>query len=84
MDYLTNLNFAEKLLIDRRIGPPPKCIKTVKDVLKEVYEVNIINDNDELLMEEFKRANKLKLDSVLMMRPSSQYTCCRDILQLLQ
>ena len=36
----------------------------VKEVLKEVYDLPINYDNDERIMDEFKRVNKLKLDLI--------------------
>ena len=54
-----------------------KDIKTVKEVLKEVYDLPISYDNDERIMDEFKRVNKLKLglieDCLLEFRISDKY-----------
>ncbi|MBO6110626.1 MAG: BREX system P-loop protein BrxC, partial [Methanobrevibacter sp.] len=64
LDYLTKSEYFEKLLVSERIGIKPKDIRIVKDVLKEVYDLPINYDNDERIMDEFKRVNKLKLDLI--------------------
>ena len=64
LDYLTNLTYFEKLLIDERFGTDPNIMNKVKEILREVYDTNLLNDDDELIMDEFLRVNKLKLDSV--------------------
>ncbi|MBR6516599.1 MAG: BREX system P-loop protein BrxC [Bacilli bacterium] len=63
-EYLTKTEYFEKLLVEDRpvIGKPK--INVVKEILSEVYDSNITFDNDEKIMEEFKRLNKLKLDMV--------------------
>ena len=64
LDYLTKSEYFEKLLVSERIGIKSKDIKIVKEVLKEVYDLPINYDNDERIMDEFKRVNKLKLDLI--------------------
>ena len=76
-DYLTKSEYFEKLLVSERIGIKTKDIKTVKEVLKELYDLPISYDNDERIMDEFKRVNKLKLglidDCLLEFRISEKY-----------
>ena len=64
LDYLTKSEYFEKLLVSERIGVKPKDIMIVKEVLKEVYDLPINYDNDERIMDQFKRVNKLKLDLI--------------------
>ena len=64
LDYLTKSEYFEKLLILIRYAPDPGKIRAVKEVLKEVYDLPINYDNDERIMDEFKRVNKLKLDII--------------------
>ena len=64
LDYLTKSEYFEKLLISIREAPDPGKIRAVKEVLKEVYDLPINYDNDERIMDEFKRVNKLKLDLI--------------------
>ena len=63
-DYLTKAENFEKLLIGKLVGPGTNEIKTVKSILREVYNLNIQSDDYEVLMDEFKKANKSKLDDV--------------------
>ncbi|KZX12983.1 hypothetical protein MBORA_08840 [Methanobrevibacter oralis] len=63
-EYLTKTEFFEKLLIETRDTIDDKKIKAVKNVLDECYDLNIPFDNDEKIMDEFKRVNKLKLDVI--------------------
>ena len=63
-EYLTKHEYFEKLLIEEKPVIGKNKIKVVKEVLKEVFDSNVTFDNDEKLMDEFKRLNKLKLDSV--------------------
>ena len=61
LDYLTKSEYFEKLLVSQRESISDRKIKVVKEVLKEVYDLSINYDNDERIMDEFKRVNKLKL-----------------------
>lgn len=63
-DYLTKNEYSEKLLISELIGPGIREIKRVKEILKEVYGLNIQSENYEVIMDEFKRVNKSKLDVI--------------------
>ena len=60
-EYLTKTEFSEKLLITPRESVDPNKINAVKEVLKECYDLNIPFDNDEKIMDEFKKTNNLKL-----------------------
>lgn len=63
-EYLTKTEFSEKLLITTRESVDPRKIDAVKNVLRECYDLNIPFDNDEKIMGEFKRVNKLKLNLI--------------------
>ena len=63
-EYLTKTEFSEKLLITTRESVDPNKINSVKEVLRECYDLNIPFDNDEKIMDEFKRVNNLKLDII--------------------
>ncbi|MBE6500276.1 MAG: BREX system P-loop protein BrxC [Methanobrevibacter thaueri] len=64
LDYLTKSEYFEKLLVSERDTISTGKIKAVKEVLKEVYDLTINFDNDERIMDEFKRVNRLKLDLI--------------------
>ena len=64
LDYLTKAEYSEKLLIGKLVGPGTGEIKIVKSILREVYDLNIQSDDYEIIMDEFKKANKSKLDIV--------------------
>ena len=64
LDYLTKSEYFEKLLVSERDTISTGKIKAVKEVLKEVYDLTINFDNDERIMDEFKRVNGLKLDLI--------------------
>ena len=76
-EYLTKTEFFEKLLITPRDTIDMAKINAVKEVLDECYDINIPFDNDEKIMEEFKRVNKLKLgiidDCISEFRISDRY-----------
>ena len=64
LDYLTKMDYSEKLLVSEIEIVDPGKIKKVKEVLKEVYGLNLTYDNDEKIMDEFKRVNKDKVDEI--------------------
>lgn len=64
VEYLTKTEFFEKLLITTRESVDVKKIKAVKEVLRECYDLNIPFDNDEKIMDEFKRVNQIKLNDI--------------------
>ncbi|MBR3112546.1 MAG: BREX system P-loop protein BrxC [Methanobrevibacter sp.] len=64
LDYLTKTEYFEKLLVAEKPDIDDDKTKIVKDILQDVYESTVKLDNDEMLMEEFKRLNKLKLNVV--------------------
>ena len=63
-EYLTKTEYFEKVLIDIKPTISGSKIKVVKEILREVYDSNIALDTDEVIMDEFKRLNKLKLGLV--------------------
>lgn len=62
--YLTKSEYSEKLLISERETVNPMKIRVVKEVLKDVYSLSINYDNDEKIMDEFKRVNKSKIEEI--------------------
>ena len=77
LDHLTKTEYFEKLLILKRESIPTGKIKAVKEVLKDVYDLPVNYDNDERIMDEFKRVNDLKLkiinDCLLEFRVYDKY-----------
>ena len=64
LDYLTKKDYSEKLLISQRKSISKIKIKTVREVLKDVYGLTVSYDNDEKIMDEFKRVNKSKIGEI--------------------
>lgn len=64
LEYLTKTEYFEKLLISKKEEIDKIKIKNVKEVLKEVYDLPVNYDNDERIMDEFKRVNEIKLKSI--------------------
>ena len=64
LNYLTKIDYSEKLLVSEIEIVDFKKIRKVKEVLKEVYGLNLTYDNDEKIMDEFKRVNKDKIAKI--------------------
>lgn len=63
-DYITKKEYDEKILVSKREKTNVNYIKSVKDILREVFNQNVTIDNDEKLMEVFKKRNDEKLDNI--------------------
>lgn len=63
-DYITKKEYDEKILVSKREKTNVNYIKSVKDILREVFNQNVTIDNDEKLMEVFKKRNNEKLDDI--------------------
>lgn len=64
LDYLTKTDYSEKLLVSEIEIVDIGKVRRVKEVLKEVYGLNLTYDNDEKIMDEFKRVNKDKINEI--------------------
>ena len=77
LDYLTKNEYLEKLLVSEKEVIDSSKIRKVKEVLKEVYSLNLTHDNDERIMDEFKRVNTSKIEEIdkclLEFRISNKY-----------
>lgn len=77
LDYLTKNEYLEKLLVSEKEVIDSSKIRKVKEVLKEVYSLNLTHDNDERIMDEFKRVNAFKIEEIdkclLEFRISNKY-----------
>lgn len=77
LDYLTKNEYLEKLLVSEKEVIDSSKIRKVKEVLKEVYSLNLTHDNDERIMDEFKRVNTSKIEEIdkclLEFRISTKY-----------
>lgn len=61
--YLTRREFAEKLLTDKREKANEKQKKAVREVMKELFNVTPINDEDDTMMKSFQQyCSNLKND----------------------
>ena len=52
--YITKKEYVEKLLTERRASPPPEEKKAVREVMKELFGVSSINDDDDSMMQSFQ------------------------------
>ncbi len=53
--YLTKHEFGEKLLMERRQKAKPMQKKSVKEIMKTLFNVSSVNDDDDALMSSFKK-----------------------------
>ena len=71
ISYITKKAFAEKLLMEEKIGPNPKDKKAVKDVMKEVFKAGA-NSDDETIMKNFQRYAQNMINEILRLEPQYQ------------
>jgi hypothetical protein len=55
VNYITKKEFVDKLLVDRREKPNDTEKKSVREVMKEVFGVSSVNEDDDALMASFRR-----------------------------
>lgn len=64
LNYLTKSEFSEKLVITGRTEVNEKKKRVAKDIMRDVFGHAISSDDSEDIMDEFKKLNSTKLDSV--------------------
>jgi len=64
LKFLTERNFQEKILIDKKKETKPGQIKDVKEVLRDFFGVVHASDDDEALMELFQDKSTIKIDKI--------------------
>ena len=69
ISFITKKAFAEKLLMEEKVGPNPKDKKVVKDVMKEVFGVGSVSDDDDTIMKNFQRYAQNMLNEILRLEP---------------
>lgn len=52
--YITKKEYVEKLLTERRDVTPPEYKKSLREVMKELFGVSSINDDDDSMMQSFQ------------------------------
>ena len=62
--FLDAKEFREKLLTEKREGIKGRDVKTVKIILKDVFNESVSSDNDELIMDKFISASNKKLADI--------------------
>ena len=72
ISFITKKAFAEKLLMEEKVGPNPKDKKVVKDVMKEVFGVGSVSDDDDTIMKNFQRYAQNMLNEILRLEPQYQ------------
>ena len=72
ISFITKKAFAEKLLMEEKVGPNPKDRKVVKDVMKEVFGVGSVSDDDDTIMKNFQRYAQNMLNEILRLEPQYQ------------
>jgi hypothetical protein len=60
--YITKREFVEKLLIDIKEHATDGQIKSAKEVMKDYFGFNLSSDDDEVIMRNFKKRAKDKLE----------------------
>ena len=63
-DYLTNSKYSEKILLSTRDEIPSRYIKSVKDVLKEIFSDNVNSDDYEYIKKEFIEQSTIKRNNI--------------------
>ncbi|MEL7632900.1 BREX system P-loop protein BrxC [Sporomusa sphaeroides] len=64
MKYITKRDYAEKLLIQKRERATEKQIKSVKAVMKDLFAMTAVTDEDDMLMKNFKGRASNKLNEI--------------------
>ncbi|MCM0758599.1 BREX system P-loop protein BrxC [Sporomusa sphaeroides DSM 2875] len=64
MKYITKREYAEKLLIQKRERATEKQIKSVKTVMKDLFAMTAVTDEDDMLMKNFKGRTANKLNEI--------------------
>ena len=72
ISFITKKAFAEKLLMERKVGSSPKDKKAVKDIMKEVFGVGSVSDDDDTIMKNFQRYAQNRLNEILRLEPQYQ------------
>lgn len=64
-DYITKKGFVEKLLIEERIRVSDKDKKAVRDVMKELFGVGSISEDEDTIMTNFKKYSEKLVNEIL-------------------
>ena len=64
ISFITKKAFAEKLLMERKVGSSPKDKKAVKDIMKEVFGIGSVSDDDDTIMKNFQRYAQNRLNEI--------------------
>jgi len=72
ISFITKKAFAEKLLMERKVGSSPKDKKAVKDIMKEVFGVGSVSDDDDTIIKNFQRYAQNRLNEILRLEPQYQ------------
>lgn len=72
--YITKKEYVEKLMTETKERPPEKAIKTVREIMKELFHVSSSSDDEDSLMKSFHGyAKSLKTElEILEVRYQSQ------------
>ena len=72
ISFITKKAFVEKLLMERKVGSSPKDKKAVKDIMKEVFGIGSVSDDDDIIMKNFQRYAQNRLNEILRLEPQYQ------------
>ncbi|MBP2666062.1 MAG: hypothetical protein H6Q76_1042 [Firmicutes bacterium] len=64
VNYVTKKEYVDKLLIERREKPNEAQKKSVREVMKEVFGVSSVNEDDDALMDTFRRFGEKMLSEL--------------------
>ncbi|MEG2138577.1 MAG: hypothetical protein RRY64_07950, partial [Oscillospiraceae bacterium] len=62
--YITKREYLEKLLIEMRAHPSDKQMKSVREVMKDLFALPSVNEEDDALIKSFKTRAKNKLAGI--------------------
>jgi len=62
--YITRREYMDKLLIEKRVRASAAQIKSVKEVMKELFSMPIVSDEDDALIKAFKERAKSKIAEI--------------------
>ena len=62
--YLTKREYVEKLLIEKREKATDRQIKSVKEIIKDLFALTMVSEEDDALMASFKQRGQNKLAEI--------------------
>ena len=67
--YFTKREYSEKLLIELREHPSDRQMKSVREVMKDLFQIPTVGEEDDALIKSFKDRSKNKLEQIKALLP---------------